>query len=183
MVIIFRGVTGSGKSTLADVLLGKSLVWDEHPESIQKDCEWAQYILRLRMETKDLPKQAFSADYFFTNAEGVYNFNVKYLSHAHNQCLQKFTEAVRDGLPLGPKPGLLIVDNTNCSIQEVAPYVATAQAYGHDLKIITLLHDVRDCAKRGVHGAPARSVLRQHYVLEESLKNWPHWWPQEIFFT
>lgn len=181
MVVIFRGITGSGKSTMASVLLGKSTsqkVWDEHAQNISRDTAWAQYLLKLRQDTQGKPAWGFSTDNFFTSPDGTYNFDPKYLSEAHNKCFRDFISEVSKS-----QNGLYVVDNTNTSIAEVAPYIFAAQAFNHDLRIITLISSPAECAKRGVHGAPDKSVMRQHLSLEQSLRDWPQWWPQEIFFT
>ncbi len=184
MVIILRGITGSGKSHIVDILMGKNKMWEEHSDDIQKDCEWAQYVLGLRKEMKSvyiekgISPMVFSADHAFTDKDGKYNFDARKLPEAHAACLLGFTHQISTD----PLRRDLIVDNTNCSVIEVAPYAALAAAYAQPLRIITLLHDVEDCAKRNTHKVPTKNVIRQYQSLMASMEAWPPWWPQDVFF-
>lgn len=178
MVVVFRGITGVGKSTLADILMGRNKLWEEHPDYVSKSCEWTIYIKELKDRTKDYEKKRiFSSDNYFM-VDGEYKFNGKLLSEAHNDCLRSFTKTVTTW----EHPSLLIVDNTNCSLVEVAPYAALAISEGHELKIITLIDGAADCAARNVHKVPTKNVLKQWFNLDESLRNFPAWWPQDVFF-
>lgn len=167
MVIILRGISGSGKSTLARFL--KSEAGDQRGEA-------AAFLWQIDCQT---PIATFSTDTYFM-FDGVYRFEPSKLPYAHGKCLRDFTEALR----VPPTPGLantLIVDNTNCSIAEVAPYISLAGAYSHVLHIVTLVGDPNTCYKRGTHGVPFSNVLRQDMNLRKSLVDWPPWWAQQVF--
>jgi hypothetical protein len=75
----------------------------------------------------------------------------------------------------------LVVDNTNCSVAEVAPYAALAGAYGHELHIITLIGDPLAAWQRNRHGVPFANIVKQDVSLRQSLAEWPPWFPQQIF--
>lgn len=107
-----------------------------------------------------------SADHYFENPIGFgsekkkYNFNPAKLGEAHGECLRKYVRLLGN---LGDwKNDVLIVDNTNTTVLEMAPYVALAQAYKCDVEIVSV-----DCPKeiayfRNTHGVPWRSF--NHYA-------------------
>lgn len=182
MIVIFRGVSGSWKSSSVMILEGKANSFWDTGENLQKDNEWAQYMFRLRQETKKLPHRGtFSADKHFIDENGDYRFNPKQLGEAHRLCMLGYLTAVRESNIETPE--LIIVDNTNCSIAEVAPYLQTGLAYGHQVKVVTLLREPRECAKDNEHEVPTRSIVNQANALDDSIRNWPPWWPQDILFT
>ena len=57
-----------------------------------------------------------SADDLFT-INGTYNFDPTLLGEAHKQCMRSFLAALQN-----PEVGLVIVDNTNTTLVEMAPY-------------------------------------------------------------
>jgi predicted kinase len=93
-VLILRGVSGSGKSTFASML-----------ESLD-------------------PKlvDVFTADDFFTDENGNYNFDAKLLGHAHRACQERFEHSLEHGTAQ-----LLIVANTNTKPSDFAYYVNAAK--------------------------------------------------------
>ena len=119
--------------------------------------------------------QAFcmvSADSFFME-NGVYQFNASRLPQAHNQCLRNFAEALHgqyDG------SGGIIVDNTNCSLTEIAPYYRLAQAYNYKPTVLYIPADAETCAQRNVHGVPLEGILKMETRLLFAQRNWPHDW-------
>lgn len=122
-----------------------------------------------------------STDRFFMLKEGVYRFDGANLGIAHGECLREFTRAVAIA-SLGGKTefDVIAVDNTNITVAEMAPYCALAQAYGHELLLITLMCDPDKAAARGLHGVTAAKtwdmndrMLRENYRI-------PHWWPQLV---
>ena len=72
-----------------------------------------------------------SADDFFMQ-DGKYIFTPAGLSAAHASCLRRFIACCQDCV------GLILVDNTNTTIMEIAPYAAIALAYGYDLEVIVV---------------------------------------------
>lgn len=118
-----------------------------------------------------------SADHFFLDKEGQYNFNPAQLGTAHAECLKKFCTLVQTS---GTEGRTVVVDNTNTSISEMAPYCALALAFGRPLKVVTLLCDPVKAAQRNAHGTPLKSVLAQHKRLVTTVAELPPWWPCEI---
>lgn len=173
MVIILRGPSGIGKTTVALGLIGAHL----GPARLAPIEHMFPSLLDLALNvrdshSKDSKGAVLSADDFFSK-EGEYKFDPAYLSTAHAECLRRFANCVRE-------PGLWIVDSTNTTIAEVAPYAALAGAFDHSIQILTLYGDPRTCAARNRHGTPATNVIKQHLQLEQSIKDWPAWWPQTV---
>ena len=111
-----------------------------------------------------------SADHYFMVGD-EYRFNPAQLSRAHAVCLRNFVDNLQSG------QDITIVDNTNCTVAEVAPYAALALAYGHTLKIVTFDGDWRIAARRNVHGVPEATVESQANRIGEAM--FPPWWPHE----
>ena len=97
-----------------------------------------------------------------------YRFCPKQLPEAHAECLRSFVNLTRTGTDL-------VVDNTNTTAVEMAPYVAWAQACGYEVEIIHLHCSVETAAARNVHGVPQKSCRSmQDRIQGQSLpKHWP----------
>lgn len=129
-VIILVGTSGAGKSTWArnHVRVGESIV---------------------------------SADDFFQGPDGVYRFDVARLSEAHGACLRHFTARMTAQGPASdpdaPMRRAVIVDNTNSTVMEAAPYIALALAYGRRVEIRVFLTPSAIAGPRSTHGVPQRA--------------------------
>ena len=88
LVYLTRGVSGSGKNFFAESI--KQL----YPNTI-----------------------VCSADDYFTNKEGVYNFNPANLDEAHNVCRNKFEQALIENQKV------IIVNNTNVNEKQFGFYI------------------------------------------------------------
>ncbi len=113
-----------------------------------------------------------SADTFFMRF-GKYEFNPALLPDAHNSCVRDFTHHVIGGSPL------IVVDNTNTSNIEAAPYHAVGAAHGY--RVIHVVIDVDPALARNVHGVPPEGVMRQHASLVKALSESPPWWDVKRF--
>lgn len=115
--------------------------------------------------------EVVSADFYFMK-DGVYAFNPAEISNAHGSCFRKFIEHLNQGVPY------VIVDNTNTSVAEIAPYILGAQAYEYDAEIVTIMceseDDVKCAAERNKHGVPFAGVTSQHKALRE--RQLMPWW-------
>lgn len=118
--------------------------------------------------------QCVSADYYFTRS-GRYEFNATLLPMAHAECLMTYVGLIRNDVRI-------VVDNTNLTVAEIAPYYALAQAYGHDVKIITYMRPPEDCIKTQVHAVPAETVRRMFNTLIDEGDRMPRWWKHEIVY-
>lgn len=159
MVIILRAVSGAGKSTWVRENFGEDLFTP---------------VFTPKPEVRNGRTSVYSADHYFLDVEGGYNFEGSNLPLAHGTCLKKYVLAMLDP---DSKKLTHIVDNTNTSVAEIAPYAALALAYGHELRLVTLHIDPVIAAERNVHGAPATAVARQaERLLAADLMPW---WPNE----
>lgn len=113
-------------------------------------------------------KEIFSADDFFIH-EGEYRFEPLRLGEAHRACLKRFTQEVVSG-----SPKVLVVDNTNTTVDEIAPYVAISQAYGRSVELIWFHTDPVEGARRNLHGVPLEVCLKLSRRLEQ-LQIPSHW--------
>jgi predicted kinase len=116
----------------------------------------------------------YSADDYFTFA-GEYRFDPKKLGEAHAECLQRFVDTMDQ-----PELADVVVDNTNTTLVEIAPYVALAQAFGWAVDI-RILHCTPDVAfARGRHGVPLHTIDCGARRLSHLIDDWPWHWPKPI---
>jgi len=196
MIIVFRAISGAGKSTAVEYLK----TGESHPEVAYTPLHNALKKLRGHIKKNELDLVVYSADDYFYDEHGRYNFDPAKLSEAHAQCLERFTTGLLlhkesaailedqkqiANKVLGHHPHkhdvVHIVDNTNCSIAEVAPYAALAGAYKHELHIFTLLVHPLTAWRRNLHNVPMTNIVKQDLYLRKSILEWPPWWPQQIF--
>lgn len=76
------------------------------------------YAARIEAESLDLTCLVVSADKYFIQPDGTYKFDPTQLGNAHGVCLKWFL------LGLQQDTDTVIVDNTNCSLVEIAPYLS-----------------------------------------------------------
>jgi hypothetical protein len=143
---LMRGIPGGGKSTRA-----KSLA----VEAIQDGASSVAIC---------------STDNFFLDKDGVYRFDGKRIGCAHgwNQaCARQMMEN---------DINVVIIDNTNTTHKEMAPYKVFAKTHGYDVVEIIIgedrlfpgmnghpseLEDYIDmCARRNTHGVPRVNIER-----------------------
>ena len=118
-----------------------------------------------------------SADDITFDEEG---FHIGRLGGAHACCMQAFVRILM--LEEKDRPQVLIVDNTNTSAWEIAPYVALAQTFEDvELEVLVFERDWESCLKRTSHGTPAHAVRQQARRLSRTLDEWPAYWPQPTF--
>lgn len=91
-----------------------------------------------------------SADHHFTvPGTGEYHFNHSQLEEAHNACMCKFVWSVTEG------HSIVVVDNTNLTINEILPYFQVAKAFGYDIKIVEMRCSIDLAKSRNVHNVPS----------------------------
>jgi len=120
-----------------------------------------------------------SADNFFMRDDGDYLFDPTRLGEAHGTCLRQFVMFLTADLwdPDHYEPKNLVVDNTNTTVMEVAPYAQLAIAYGYELEIIILEAEPGMAHSRNTHGVPLTGVMGQHDRLVKLAESLPPWWP------
>jgi predicted kinase len=93
-----------------------------------------------------------SADDFHME-NGIYNWKPENAGSAHGWCLRKFLSGLEAGLPK------ILVDNTNITIWEMAPYCALALAFDYRLQVFTIECDVERAIERNIHKVPRGTIL------------------------
>lgn len=125
-----------------------------------------------------------SADDYFMR-DGKYRFDGDYLYLAHGACFRKVLAALQEGVataehtPAEASP-LIVVNNTNTTIAEIAPYMMAAQAYGAEASITCLRIAPLVAAKRNVHGVGLTPILKMAERLEKTLTELPPWWGAQV---
>lgn len=114
-----------------------------------------------------------SADDYFM-VKGEYKFDPSRLSEAHGQCFRTFINELADR-----DFDLMMVDNTNTSAVEIAPYVLGAQAYGWPVKVVHVRCPIGVALERAIHGAPSHAIAAMAARIEKTTKEMPPWWQFE----
>jgi predicted kinase len=113
-----------------------------------------------------------SADHYFM-VEGEYRFYASRLGEAHGACFREFVRLLQAGRSV-------VVDNTNTTAIEIAPYVLGAQAYGYECRIVTVVvpeSRLHAAAERNRHGVSLDVIRAQYERLQR--RELPPWWAQE----
>ena len=117
-LILLRGLPGSGKTTLAKIIL--------------------------QLRSTDEP-EVLSADDFFEDKEGDYNFDVTKLKEAHNYCQFRCSERMRQ------QKARIVVANTFTQEWEMDEYFKMAERYNY--RVHTVIVENRH-GNENVHGVP-----------------------------
>ena len=161
-ITIMVGPSGSGKSTYVGGLLRNV--------NLKK-------LFRFSNEIKRPEAAVLSADDITYDAAG---FHPERLGVAHARCLKAFILTLERKIEtMNIKH--LIVDNTNTSVIELAPYIAVATALGAPINVAICQARWEDCIERSTHGVPWYVARRQCRQLEALLDEWPPFWPQPEF--
>lgn len=102
-----------------------------------------------------------------------YEFKQVNARRAHDLCYIDFIAAIREGWQV------IIVDNTNLTAWEIAPYLRYAEVMGLEVEIVWLRVPVPKCIARGVHGVPEATYAKMADRLEKEVL--PPWWKQTIY--
>lgn len=122
---------------------------------------------------KNFPEAYFvSSDFFFEDSEGGYHFDPGKIGEAHAYCMRDFISALTDKRPL------VVVDNTNITKIELAPYILVANAFGAEVEIITISYSNLIELNRNIHGVPYRTLMDMEARWEN---NFPPFWPRQRF--
>jgi uridine kinase len=131
-VWILRGCSGGGKSFVT--------------EKLNKTIGWV----------------AVSADDYFTDKDGNYNWNANELGQAHEACKNSFKEALRESTVTD-----IIVNNTNTKEREWKFYQQEALKFGSD--VIFLVVENRHGGEN-IHSVPQEHVKVQEERIKNNLK-------------
>ncbi len=146
-VFIYSGIPGSGKTTMAK---------EEHPEAFF--CSADDFFWTEDVECDDRPR--------------IWKYDPSKIGEAHASCLRRFVFAVTSRID---DPIEIVVDNTNGTIAEIAPYAAVALAYGYELLITTLHIDPKIAYARNTHSVPFATIAAIYKNINSSPL--PPWWP------
>jgi len=117
-LILLRGLPGSGKSTLAKIIL--------------------------QLRSTDEP-EVLSADDFFINENGEYDFDSQKIKEAHNYCQFRCSERMRQ------QKARIVVANTFTQEWEMDEYFKMAERYNY--RVHTVIVENRH-GNENVHGVP-----------------------------
>ena len=120
-LILLRGLPGSGKSTLGDVIL----------------------------RTPQQDPSLLSADDFFIDENGNYNFDSTKLQEAHSQCQLRCAERMKLQL------SKIVVANTFTQDWEMEPYFEMAERYKY--RVHTVIVENRH-GNSNIHNVPYEKV-------------------------
>ena len=102
-----------------------------------------------------------SADHFFYNSDGEYNFNPMLLPQAHSACFSKYLKSLRFK---NTTYETVIVDNTNIQEWEWLNYYYAAQLLNIPVTLhywqLETLQDVMSCVERNKHSVPKEIICR-----------------------
>lgn len=105
----------------------------------------------------------------------VYRFDRSQLPMAHGECLRAYADCVSRPMSLES----VIVDNTNLSAVEIAPYYALALAYGHrDVAVYNVNRraTAAECHARNIHGLSLDTVRRMANTFADNHHRFEPWW-------
>jgi predicted kinase len=109
------------------------------------------------------------------------NFDPKRLGEAHAWNLRRFTLYItQEDHPVNSVN--LVVDNTNTTIAEIAPYYAVAHAFGFPVEIISLDTDPKVAFERNTHGVPEAAHRRQTDNFRRCTSLIPSYWNHRIVY-
>lgn len=154
MALLMRGAPGSGKSTLA--------------ESVKAFCKTQQWT---QTGEAHIPWVGISSADTFRMVDGQYVFKPEENGLVHGKCLRDF---ITNCTAYVPKYDVIVCDNTNIRVFEMAPYIAIAAAYGWEPLIVNVSCDPAAAAARNLHGVPATNVQRMASQAARA-KLPPHW--------
>jgi predicted kinase len=111
-------------------------------------------------------------DYYQTPTGWRYVPGVAHL--AHGQCFKSAIRAIHSGY------NVVIIDNTNTSVAEVAPYVALGQAYGYEVEILRFNCSLETSIERNIHAVPPDICQAMHSTLSNFDVLAPKFWPKVL---
>lgn len=101
---------------------------------------------------------------------GNYVYEPAKIGEAHADCKRHFVSAITKG------ETCVMVDNTNTSVLEMAPYVEIAQAFGYEIRIKEFRCSVETSLAQNTHSVPENAIRYMAQNLQTY--NAPPWWPQ-----
>lgn len=115
-----------------------------------------------------IPVVVRSTDYFWME-DGEYKFDASKLGKAHEWNQEHVKKSIESNV------NWIIVDNTNTTYKECAPYIEMAANNGYNLALRTPPHlwafDVDICAERNTHNVPKEAIqkMKDRFVSNANL--------------
>ena len=107
--------------------------------------------------TKQFPNAVIvSADHYFTNSNGDYNFDKTKLGKAHDECFYLYVKAILE------KKDMVIVDNTNAKRRDLFRYLEFANVHKYNVELVYIKCDPEVAFKRNVHEVPLETIQKMH---------------------
>lgn len=88
---------------------------------------------------------------------------------AHDACRRDYLTAI-----MIKKPQLIVVDNTNLSAWEIAPYYLFAETMGYNAHILRIQTPFEVCLERQAHAVPEKTMQRMRKNFER--RDVLPWW-------
>ena len=140
----------------------------------------------------------FSTDDFWVKDSDEYAFDPTRISEAHDWNFRRFIAAVK-GLPeliaANAADGATdedlahlatrhyVVDNTNTTVAELAPYYMAAQAFGLAVEVHVVLCPWHKAFARNIHGLAELPVYQQSQRLDTLVATMPPWWKKQVIWN
>lgn len=115
-----------------------------------------------------------STDRFMVDDSGNYEFKREKLPEVHLRCYRVLDIYLR----IYTDKQLILVDNTNLSIAEIAPYYALGEEYEHNVTILEFSGGYQN-----VHGVPPETLEVMKKIKEANDALMPPWWKIEHIHT
>jgi hypothetical protein len=136
VLYIVRGLSGSGKSSLGDALTNP--IFDDSVELPEGQ----------RCAPQAWKKHFYSADDYFTDKQGNYNFDPNKLADAHADCFSNVEIAMTKGYI-----NKIAVCNTFSQKWEARPYFKLAKKYDYSPFVLECQNTFKN-----VHGVPQETI-------------------------
>lgn len=105
-----------------------------------------------------------SADHFFEDKFGNYNFQSNKLYQAHETAFSKYLRALDDESVTN-----IVVDNTNTRLKYMRRYAMEANLRGYPVTMVVLRVDPEVAAQRNKHGVPKETIDKMDKEIENTL--------------
>lgn len=102
-----------------------------------------------------------SADHYFVDGEGNYEFDIDLIGEAHQYCRDQFEEALAYG------DQLIVVDNTNLSMRAMSFYIEEAMEKQYEVFFVHMVTPVEIAVERQTHDVPEETVQEFADKMEE----------------
>lgn len=114
--------------------------------------------LKQKYQDEGFSCKIHSTDNYFIDSDGIYRFNSRDLGRFHDN------NRLEVGASMSVGYQVIIVDNTNLSKKERAPYEELAKCYDYEVEIQESDAEWKDnpeeCFKLGIHGVPLKNIER-----------------------